>query len=170
MSLLVKTALKKIVALICFIAFISPVVALYLYRFTIQPCIEYWCHLWTGACNCYLHISDKLLKQVCRTVGPSLAASPEPLTHWWHAINWSLFYRYYFGKIISELLELVQLPHSSGRSMCHFNKLHYFSVTIPIYYKDVHISSFFLHTSKLLSSLLAESCPLTFDLNLWPEV
>ena len=31
--------------------------------------------------SCYLELLNKLQKRICRTVGPSLAASPEPLAH-----------------------------------------------------------------------------------------
>ena len=42
--------------------------------------MEYCCHVWAGAPNCYLELLDKLQKCIiCRTVGPSLAASLEPL-------------------------------------------------------------------------------------------
>ena len=58
----VKTASKKIKALIRSIKFVSPVVALYLYKFTICPCMEYCCHIWAGAPRCYLELLDKLLK------------------------------------------------------------------------------------------------------------
>ena len=34
-----------------------------------------------GAPGCYLELLDKLQKRICRTVGPSLAASLEPLAH-----------------------------------------------------------------------------------------
>ena len=36
---------KKIGALICSMKFLSPVVALYLYKSTIQLCMEYCCHI-----------------------------------------------------------------------------------------------------------------------------
>ena len=61
--------------------FLSPEVALYLYKSTIQLCMEYCCHVWAGAPSCYLELLDKLQKWICRTVGPSLAASLEPLAH-----------------------------------------------------------------------------------------
>ena len=73
-----KTASKKIGALIWSMKFLSPEVALYLYKSTIQPCMEYCCHAWAGALNCYLELLDKLQKRICRTVGLSLAASLEP--------------------------------------------------------------------------------------------
>ena len=76
-----KTASKKIGALICSMKFLSPEVTLYLYKSTICPCMKYCCHVWAGAPNCYLDLLDKLQKRICRIVGPSLAASLEPLAH-----------------------------------------------------------------------------------------
>ena len=53
-----KIASKKIGALICSMKFV-----------------------WAGAPSCYLDLLDKLQKRICRIVGPSLAASLEPLAH-----------------------------------------------------------------------------------------
>ena len=47
-----KTASKKIGALIRSMKFLSPEVALYLYKSTIRPCMEYCCHVWAGAPSC----------------------------------------------------------------------------------------------------------------------
>ena len=74
-----KTASKKIGALIRSIKFLSPEVILYLHKSTIHPCMEYCCHVCDGAPSCYLELLDKLQKQICRTVGASLAASLESL-------------------------------------------------------------------------------------------
>ena len=57
-----KTASKKIAVLINSRKFLSPEVALYLYKSTIQPCAEYYCHIWAGAPSCYLELLDKLQK------------------------------------------------------------------------------------------------------------
>ena len=54
-----------IAALIRSMKFLSLKVALYLYKSTIQPCMEYCCHAWAS-------------KWICRTAGPSLATSLEP--------------------------------------------------------------------------------------------
>ena len=78
-STIAKTASKKTGALICSMKFQTPEVALYLYKSTIQPCMEYCCHIWAGAPCCYLEWLDKLQKWIYRAVGPSLAASLEPL-------------------------------------------------------------------------------------------
>ena len=59
---------------------------------------------------------DKLQKRICRTVGPSLAASLEPLPYHRNVANLSLFYRYYFIRCSSELAQLVPLSFSQGRS------------------------------------------------------
>ena len=104
---------------------------MYLYKSTIQPCMEYCCHVWAGACSCYLELLDKLQKQMCRTVGSSLTACLESLAHPQIVASLSLFYRYYFGRCSSELAQLVPLCYSQGRSTHYFDRLHDFSVTIP---------------------------------------
>ena len=57
-----KTATKKIGALIRSTTFLSPEVALYLYKSYIRPCMEYCCYVWFGTPNCYLELLDKLQK------------------------------------------------------------------------------------------------------------
>ena len=57
---IVKTVSNKIGALIRSMMFLSPEVALYLYKSTIRLCMEYCCHVWAGASSCYLELLDKL--------------------------------------------------------------------------------------------------------------
>ena len=154
-----KTISKKIGALIHSMKLLSPEVALYSYKSTRRPYMEYCCHAWAGAPSCSLELLDKLQKQICRTVGPSFAASLEPLAHHQNVARLSLFYRYYFGRCLSELLELVPLPYSRGRSTCYSDRLHHMSVTIPRCYKDVFVNSFFPCIAKLWNSLSRECFP-----------
>ena len=93
--------------------------ALYLYKSTIRPCLEYCCHVWTGARSCQLNMLDKLQKRISRTVSPSLV-------HGRNAVSLSLFFRYYFSRCLSEVTELVPLPHSRSRSTRYCNRLHDF--------------------------------------------
>ena len=109
-----KSASKKIEALTRSMKFLSPEIALYLYKSTIRPCMEYCCHVWAGAPSCYLELLDKLQKRICRTVGPSLAISLELLAHCRNVASLSFFYRYYFGRCSSELAELVPLGPFPG--------------------------------------------------------
>ena len=160
-----KTASNKIGALIRSLKFLSPEVALYLYKSTIRPCMEYCCHVWAGAPSCCLELLDKLQKQICRTVGPSLAASLEPLAHRRNVASVSLFYRYCFSRCSSELAQLVPLRFSRRSSTRYFDRLHCFSVTISRCYKDVYINSFFPRTARPWNSLLIECFPLTYDLS-----
>ena len=51
-----KSASKKIGALIHSMKFLFPKVALYLYKSTICPCMEYCCHIWAAAPSCYLDL------------------------------------------------------------------------------------------------------------------
>ena len=53
-----KSASKKIGGLFCSMKFLSPEVALYLYKSTIRPCMEYCCHVWAGAPSCYLEYAE----------------------------------------------------------------------------------------------------------------
>ena len=88
---IVKTTYKKIDALIRSIKFLFPEVALYLYKSTIQPCMEFCCHVWASAPSCFLELLDKLQKCICRPVGVSLAVSHEPLAHRDYIASLSLF-------------------------------------------------------------------------------
>ena len=76
-----KSASKKIGALICSIKILSPEAAVYLYKFSLHPCMEYCCYVWTGAPSCNLELLDKLQKQICWTIAPSLTASLEPFAN-----------------------------------------------------------------------------------------
>ena len=60
-----KTASKKIGASICSMKFLSPEIALYLYKSTIRPSMEYCCHVWADAPSCYLEFFDNLQKRIC---------------------------------------------------------------------------------------------------------
>ena len=55
-----KTAFKKIGALICSMKFLSPEVALHLYKSSIHTCMEYHCQVWAGAPSSFLELLDKL--------------------------------------------------------------------------------------------------------------
>ena len=109
-----KTASKKIGALIRSMKFLSLEVALYRYKSTIRPCTEYCCHVRAAAPSCYLGLLDRLQKRICKTVGPSLATSLEPLAHHRNVVSLSLFYSYCFVRCSSELAQLVPLPYSQG--------------------------------------------------------
>ena len=76
-----KITSKKIGALICSMKFLSPKIALYLYKSTIRSCMEYCYHVCAGALSCYLEFLNKLQKRICRTVVPSIATSLEPLAN-----------------------------------------------------------------------------------------
>ena len=93
---------------------------------------------------CLLEIEGVSTRQATKTnVGLSLAASFEPLAHYENVASLSLFYRYYIGRCSSELVQLVPLPFSKGRSSRFSDRLYDFSVTIPRCYKDVYVNSFF---------------------------
>ena len=87
----------------------SSEVALYLYKSTIRQCMEYCCHVWAGAPNCYLEMLNKLIKRISRTFGSSLAAFLEPMAHCRNVASLSLFYKllvfYYFSITLVDVLQ-----------------------------------------------------------------
>ena len=112
-----------------------------------------------------MELLDKLQKRISRTVGPSLAASLEPIAHRRNVASLSFFYRYYFGRCSPELAQLVLHPYSGERSPRYSDSLHDFSVTIPRCYKDVCVYSFVPPTAILWNSLPIECFHMTNDLN-----
>ena len=112
-------------------------------------------------------IATKIVTQATKKkyVGPSLAAFFEPLSHCRNVTSLSLFYMYYFERCSSELAQLVPLPLSQGRSTCYSDRFHDFSATIPGFYKDVYVNSFFPRTAKLRNSQPIQSFRLTYDLS-----
>ena len=126
-----------------------------------------------------LRIVRQNKKQICRTGGPSLAASLEPLASRRNVASLSLSYRYYiwhmffrtsstyfpFGKCSSELAQRVVFPFSRGRSTRYSDRLNGFSLTTPRCYKDVYVSSFFPRTARLWNSLPIKCFHLTYDLS-----
>ena len=135
--------------------------------------LEQWLVLWIsfsrGCCVSinlpYVHVWNMhgICIRICKTAGPSLAASLEPLAHHQNVASLSIFCRNYFGKCSSELAQLVLLSFSQGRSTHYSDWWHEFCVTIPRCYKDV--KSFFSPTPRLRNSLPAECFPLTYDLS-----
>ena len=116
-----------------------------------------------ATCNCWISYKKN---RICRTVGPSIAASLDSLAHHRKVANLSLFYRYYFGKCSPELTQLVSLPYFRGRYTHFFDSLHDFSVTIPVY-----VNSSFLRTAGILwNSMPVECFPLTYDLNCFKSI
>ena len=101
-----KTATKKIGALICSMKFLSPEVALYLCKSTIQPCMEYCCHVWAGVPCCHLEILDYKNEYVGLMV-----------FHLLPPLNPSLIIKMYPAQVFSIGITLV---------VVHVNWLHFF--------------------------------------------
>ena len=72
---------------------------------------------------------------------------------------------YYFGRCLSELVQLVLRPYSLGESNLYCNGLYNFFITIPRCYKNVYVNSFFPCIARHWNSLPVAYFPLTYDLN-----
>ena len=91
------------------------------------------------------------------------------LNHWLivcqNVASLSFFCRYYFGRFSSESAEWVELAYSQGRSTRFSDRFQDFFVTIPRFYKDVYVNSFFPCIARLWNSFPIKCFPLTYDLS-----
>ena len=134
-------------------------IAVDLYKSTMHLSMWYCGCVLPGTPSCYLDMLDKLLKRICRTVGPALAAYLEPLAHCRNLATLNLFYQDYFGRCSSDITELVPFLCSRGRFIHYSNRFHDFFVIIPRYYKDVYVNSFFYFSARLFACRM-----ISFDL------
>ena len=127
--------------------------------------MEYFCHVWASAPSCYLELLDKLQKQICRTVCPSLGASLKPLVHHQNVASLSLFCSITLVDVLQNWLSWFHFLFFKGGLLVIQDRLHDFSVSTPRCYKDDYVKSFFPRTVRLWNSLPIECFPLTYNLN-----
>ena len=149
------------ITLIRSMKFLSPEVVLYLCKSALCPCMEYCCHVLADVPSCYWELLEKLLKQIWRTVGDSLAASIEPMAHHRNVASLSLFY-WYLVDVLQNWLNWFHFLFLEGGLLvilidcmifCHHS------------YKDVYVNSFFPRTARLWNSLPIECFPWIYDLS-----
>ena len=81
-------------------------------------------------------------------------------------VSLSLFYSIALVNVVQNWLNWFHfLFLARGRSNRYSDRLHNFSVTIPRFYKDAYVNSFFLCTARPWNSLPLECFLLTYDLN-----
>ena len=95
-----KGASKKIGALLHSMKFLSPELVICLYKSTIRPCIEYCCHIWSGAGKCYLNLLDKL--QRCNVM--LLFLSYQLLFNYWPIVKMLLVLVSFIDIILVDVL------------------------------------------------------------------
>ena len=78
--------------------------------------MEYYCHFWNDAPSCYLEMLDKLQKPIYKIIAPLFA---------YHRNGAILivFYRYSFGRYLSELAQLVPLPYCQASPTRYSDRL-----------------------------------------------
>ena len=146
---------------------ISPEVAPYLYKFTIHRWMEYSCHVWAAIPSYYLELLDKLQAQICRTVSFSVAASLEPLAHYWNVASLSFFCRYYFGNTNIDVLQnwlnwFHFLFLEAGSTSCSENCMIFLSPFLDVTWMSMTTVSFL---AQLDSGILC-----LYNAFLWPII
>ena len=135
--------------------FHSPKVALYLYKSTIWPCMEYGFHVQAFAPRCYLELLDKLQK----SIGLSVLHLPPLLNHWFIVEMQS-------AEVFSIGITLVDV-HLNWLNWFHFLFLKggllgilvdfmIFLSPFPDVTRMAMLKQFFPRTAKLWNSLLIE--------------
>ena len=104
-----KAALRKVGSLYRTQCFLTPESILYLYKSTIQPCMEYCSYIWGGGAprSHGLDLLDRVQKWVVSLVGSGLSSDLQAPSHRKDVASLSLFYKYYYGKFSSEFADLV---------------------------------------------------------------
>ena len=113
-----KTASKKIGASIHSMKLLSPELCLSIklpYSHAWNTVVMSGLVLLVATWNCWI----KYKNGCARLFGPSFAASLGPLFHPRNVASLSLFYRYCFGRCSSELVQLIPISYSPGRSTCY---------------------------------------------------
>ena len=99
--------------------------------------MEYCCHVWGGTYICWI---DNPQKRVYRTVGATLGAFLQLVTHHRKVASLDLFNSYYCCWCFLDWNELVSVPSFCGKPTCYSNK---FSVTSLRCCKHVYVNNFF---------------------------
>ena len=160
-----KSAAMKVGSLYRARQYLSSECILHLYKSLIRPCMEYCCHIWGGASADVLGLLDSIQKRIANIVGPTLAATLQPLSHRRDVASLSLFYKYYHGRCSAELLSLVPPPKVAKRVTRLSANSHPFTVAVPTCKKSFYSSSFFPRTSVLWNSLPLSCFPDSYDLH-----
>ena len=103
--------------------FLSSEVALYFNKSTIQPFMEYCCHVWAGGLVATWSCQTNYKNKYAGLSALHLLLLLNPLAHCQNVASLSLFYRCYFDRFSSELSQLVPFPFSQGRSTRYFDRL-----------------------------------------------
>ena len=76
----------------------------------------------------------------------------------------SLYYKYFYGKCSSEVVDLVPPKHVTVRSTRVSDQMYRHTFNSPMYRTKFYQSSFFPHTAALWNSLTIECFPPDYDL------
>ena len=102
-----KAASRKVGSLYRSQHFLTPESILYLYKCTIQPCMEYCSHIWGGAPRSHvLDLLDRVQKRVVSLVGSGLSSDLQALSHR-RDVPWNLWISYLPNVSLLEALTLL---------------------------------------------------------------
>ena len=120
---------------------------------TIRPCLEYCCHIWSGASADCLSLLDRLQRRVVNIVGPDLCSNLQSLSHRRSCSD-------ELKSLTPALKPFKRVPRFSASA-------HPFTVQLPSCNKHFYSTSFFPRTSDLWNSLPSSCFPPSYDLQIF---
>ena len=166
-----KAASKKIGSLHRAKNFLTPESILYLYKSTIRPCLEYCCHIWSGAPITSLNILDKVQRRLYNLLGENLFSKLQPLSHRRDVASLSLFYRYFHGHCSEDLASLMPRRYSTFNSsiQTHRSVRNNWAVYLPRRNTSTYSNSFIPRTATLWNSIPDSCFPSNYNLDLFKK-
>ena len=127
--------------------------------------MEYCSHIWGGSPRFHeLGLLGRVQKRVIPLVGSGHSSDLQALSHRRDVASLNLFYKYYYGKCSSELVDLIPLKRFSVRSTHFSEQVHRHTVNSLLCRTTFYQSSFFPRTAALWNSLTNECFPPDYDL------
>lgn len=113
---IVRSVAKKLGSLCRARQFSSPGSILHFYKSTVRPCIEYCCHICSGAPAIYLESLDIHERRIISIICPDLASWIQSLSHHRKVASLCLFYKHFHGNCSGELFVRVPRLYKFKRS------------------------------------------------------
>lgn len=117
-----------------------------------RQCMEYCCHIWSGASNTGLSHLDRVQK-IFNLIDLILSTNLQPLSHRRNVASLCLFFKYFNGMCSDEFVALVPSRRICPRRNSLATKSHPFIVEVPKFQKAFYSNSFFAQTVRLWNSL-----------------
>ena len=145
--------------------YFAPDHRLVLYKAQVRPHLEYCCHLWSGAPNCYLLLFDRIQRWAVRFIDDlKISTRLDSLSLRRDVASLCVFYRIYHGECSEELFGIIPAAEFHHRTTRHKLNFHPYRLD-QLRSTTVRFErSFFPRTTKLWNQLPSTVFPIRYDI------